>query len=121
MAAPTTILTVDDDHLVLRVVSRVLESAGYRVLSAASTPEAIELCRNELRIDLALLDTGVPGLIEEEFQTELFTSRCMRVLFMSGNLQQTVRDSGYPVENANFLAKPFSPPVLLDRLARALR
>jgi CheY-like chemotaxis protein len=121
MTLPTTILTVDNDDLDLRVLSRVLENAGYRVLSAASTSEAIELCRNELRIDLAILDTAVPGLSGEEFQTELFTSRCMRVLFMSGNLQESVRESGCPVERANFLAKPFTTAVLLDRLDRALR
>ena len=55
---PPTILLVDDDEVVSRVLSRVLDRAGYRVVRAASAAQALD--QAEDRPGLALLDFHLP-------------------------------------------------------------
>src|SRR3979409_1793424 len=58
-----TILIADDEPLVLKIASAVLEAAGFNVLVAKDGQEELTICRqHEGRIHLALLDYYMPGL-----------------------------------------------------------
>ncbi len=58
-----TVLLVEDEDLVRKVVSRILERAGYRVLVAASGDEALAMCvRSPTRIDALVTDVVMPGM-----------------------------------------------------------
>src|SRR5437762_12856399 len=56
-----TILIVEDDELVRPSVESLIESLGYRVLSARSGPEALEILRQDTPIDLLFTDIFMPG------------------------------------------------------------
>src|SRR5215203_3972939 len=58
---PATILVVDDDDRLVSSVRRVLAYEGYRVLTATSGPEGLQLARDEAP-DLIILDVMLPGL-----------------------------------------------------------
>ncbi len=61
-----TILVVDDDHEVREVALAVLETAGYRVLAAASGDDAYRLllAHPDLRIDVLFTDVVMPGRLD---------------------------------------------------------
>lgn len=59
--APTHLLLVDDDRLILATLSQGLQDVGYRVSCAESAEEAQDLLTSGLRPDLALLDVRLPG------------------------------------------------------------
>jgi cobalt-zinc-cadmium efflux system membrane fusion protein len=58
-ASPATILVVDDDELLLQVLSRVLQHEGHTILTAASVAQALDAAQRHPP-DLALLDLSLP-------------------------------------------------------------
>jgi two-component system, OmpR family, response regulator RegX3 len=61
MAGQETILCVDDEATVLIMQQMLLESAGFRVLTARSGPEAIRVFQSE-PVDLVVMDYWMPGM-----------------------------------------------------------
>jgi CheY-like chemotaxis protein len=124
MAANTgalTILAVDDDVAILRLLSRILEGAGFSVLSADTGEEALELAKRE-SVDLAIVDYVMPGMNGAELYWELMKlSPAPYVIMISGFPKQIAEgktDTSIP-EDLPFLAKPFTPRQLLAELKRA--
>jgi two-component system, cell cycle sensor histidine kinase and response regulator CckA len=100
-----TLLVVDDDQSVLRVVVTILERANFRVLSALSGAEAIKLAgETEQKIDLLLSDVYMPQMSGPDLGAALKITRPdMRVMLMSGgNYGLLVLNYGWA-----FLQKPF--------------
>jgi CheY-like chemotaxis protein len=116
-----TVLVVDDEPALLRVVGRALKSAGYRIIPASGGEEACEALRTE-RVDLVLIDLHMPGMSGE---TLFYAVRAEwpdladRMIVMSGDLEgsQTgwLRAYAVPV-----LLKPFEVGQLLSLVAARL-
>src|SRR5439155_4998122 len=71
-----TVLVVDDDDDVRRMVERVLRRAGYTVLTAASGPDALDRARDHTGpIDLLLTDVVMPGMTGQELIRALTADR----------------------------------------------
>ena len=66
---PPTILCIDDDAANLDVRRELLQRAGYRVLTAKSGPEALEIFRSEA-VDAVVLDYWLPGTNGIKIATE---------------------------------------------------
>jgi CheY-like chemotaxis protein len=120
--AHETVLLVEDEDLVRKVVARILERAGYRVLVAGSGDEAIGLCEHmPTPIDVLLTDVVMPGVGGRELaarMSERFPA--LKVLFMTGYtddefLRRGILDSGQTI-----MVKPFSPADLLRKLREIL-
>jgi PAS domain S-box-containing protein len=114
-----TILLVEDEPALLEAGRRILSRSGYRVLTAADGPAAIDLAAHEDRpIDLLLTDVLMPAMLGTELADQLSRETPgLRVLFMSGHA------SGGSVEIPepdHVLEKPFTGSVLLDRVRAAL-
>ena len=116
-AGSATVLLVDDDEAVRRLSARILQRAGYHVLSALSGPAALELARTHGGdIDLLLSDMVMPGMSGNELAAAMSHVRpALRVLFMSGY------DRGATAPHQRLLAKPFTRDGLLDAVAEMLR
>ena len=116
------VLAVDDEPGVLKVVSKMLRSAGMEVLQASDGLEAIEIYRrNSEKIDCVLLDLNMPKFDGEEVFSELkHIQSDVRVLLTSGFTEQEVLDRfrGGGVRGA--LQKPFKTEKLLDKVLEAL-
>jgi CheY-like chemotaxis protein len=117
---PPTVLLVDDDPGVRRFASTILSRQGYRVLVAADGAEALALANSTHEpIDLVLTDMVMPGVTGKQLAERLLDIRPdIRILFMSGNAG---RDSDDARIRGTFLAKPFSPIGLLDKLRDVLQ
>ncbi len=110
MASLGTILAVDDEALVLRLVRTMLEKSGFTVVTAASGPEALELL-TRTSVDLVIADLVMPEMDGTVLAEEVTRRRPgLPVLFISG-----YPDRLKPL-NAPVLAKPFSLAALVDRV-----
>ena len=91
-----TILLVDDEPSVRTLGARILESVGYRVLTAATGPEAIAASdASPDPIDLLVTDVVMPGMSGPELTRVLEPSRPdLRVLYVSGYAGTTLADLG---------------------------
>jgi CheY-like chemotaxis protein len=113
-----TILIVDDEAVVVDVTQRILQSKGYRALTASSGEEGIEICKTHPgRIDLAILDVAMPTMGAVETFPLLKEHRPdTKVLLFSGyEMDNSVKDllaSGAD----SFLRKE----VLLNEIGRIL-
>ncbi|MDQ1426295.1 MAG: two-component system, cell cycle sensor histidine kinase and response regulator CckA, partial [Acidimicrobiaceae bacterium] len=109
------ILVVDDDPDVRAIVADMLELDGHEVLVAADGPSALRLLDAEL--DVLLTDVVMPGMRGTELAT-LALERCptLRVVLMSSHVDDQLAIAA-DLDDALFLAKPFSPAALADTLA----
>jgi CheY-like chemotaxis protein len=111
----TTILVVDDDHIIRKLVGAVLEHAGYTVLVASDGVEGVTAFK-QYQPDIALLLTDVmmPNMNGLDLaDCVLKIDALLPVLFISGNAQQADRGWGC-------VAKPFTPADLVNRVRQAL-
>jgi signal transduction histidine kinase len=118
-----TILLVEDAALVRTLARQVLETAGYRVLEAASAEAALKLCEtiNGTRIDLLLTDVVMPGMSGNEMSRILLKKQpSMPVLYMSGYTDEAIVQHGVLEAGINFLQKPFSPGALAVKVREVL-
>ena len=118
-----TLLVVEDEELVRKVVARILERAGYRVLVAASGEEALTMCeRSPTPIHALVTDVVMPGMGGRELAArvaERFPS--LKVLFMTGYTDDEVLRRGILDQGRALMVKPFSPRELLLRLREVLK
>jgi two-component system, cell cycle sensor histidine kinase and response regulator CckA len=115
-----TILLVEDHEGVLVLTQRVLEAAGYKVVTATTVDGAAEvIARHE--IDVVLTDLVMPGGTGERI-AEATDARGMRppVIYMSGYTEATATRDGLLLSGAAFLEKPFTPSGLLSAVAGVL-
>jgi CheY-like chemotaxis protein len=116
----TTVLLVDDDDAIRRVIRLMLELQGYRVVDSGFPPAACALFdKDPAAIDLLITDIKMPGMSGQELAARLERTRPdLPVLFISGYIEAT-HASDLRGPRRNVLTKPFEEEVLLDA-ARAL-
>jgi CheY-like chemotaxis protein len=114
-----TILVVEDEEEVRRLVHRILAERGYRVLEAAHPGAALDIASDFAgKIDLLLTDVVMPrmsGPVLAKLLTE--TRPDLAVLFMSGYTDNAVVHHNVINADQAYIQKPFSR----DDLARAVR
>jgi CheY-like chemotaxis protein len=117
-----TVLVAEDNHVLQRLIARLLEERGYTVLAASSGPEALQaLEAHGARIDLLLTDTVMPGMSGRELAAE-FSRRCpgAPVLFMSGYAADVFAEDDALTPRIPLLEKPFTAAALLRSVREAL-
>ena len=116
------VLLVEDEPSVRRMISKALESHGYRVQVAQDGLEALELLKSGgFTCDLLITDVVMPRLGGKELVERLASLGYKpKVLFVSGYAEDAVVDQGALVPGLDFLAKPFSPKDLLRKIQSML-
>ncbi len=111
-----TILLVEDEEMVRRLLGKLLQEQGYRILEAGNGKEALALWDHHSRsIDLLLTDLVMPGMGGSELARRLCASKPgMGVLYMTGYADGAARQ---PVPEDRLLNKPV-PMELLSRRVR---
>ncbi len=119
---PETVLAVEDDPRVLRLLERLLERLGYQVLTAGDGNAAIERVeRHEGPIDLLLTDVVMPGMNGRELADRL-TDRYpdLAVIYISGYTDDVIAHHGVLDDGVDLVPKPFSPRQLATRVREVL-
>jgi len=116
------ILLVEDQDDVRRLTQRMLESAGYVVLAAASGHEALRLAEHHTGpIHLLVTDVVMPGMHGHEVALLLEPTRPeMQVLYVSGYPDASIVHQGLLKPGLAFLQKPFGPDVLTRKVREVL-
>ena len=117
-----TILVVEDEPDVRRVVCKMLTMRGYKVLETPGPVEAMAVFeKNSDRIDLLLTDVIMPVMNGRELQAQIALLRPgIKTLYMSGYADGVIDDTGILPDGVNFLQKPFTPDALAAKVAQIL-
>lgn len=117
-----TILIVEDEDAVRRLLTRMLRGAGYGVVAAASAEEALAIVeQDDRRIDLMLTDVVMPGMNGRELAIRVAAERpeCA-ILFTSGFTDDSVLREGVFQHGASFIAKPYTREAITQKVRDAL-
>ena len=114
-----SILVVDDDPQILRIIRNVLLEAGYDPVVTADPEEALRLMRDE-QPGLALLDMVLPGVDGIDLMRDLFGIADAPVIFLSGYGHDEVIVRAFEAGAADYVVKPFTPTELVARVKVAL-
>lgn len=111
-----SVLIVDDEPMTLTLVRRILTDAGYRVATAQSGFECIDLIREHARgYDLVLLDLTMPFMDGEETFNRLREIRPdARVVLCAGFIKQEKLDRLIAAGLTGLLRKPLAPDELVS-------
>ena len=120
--AEGTVLVVEDRPTVLALAVEILKQSGYRVLAAAGGTDALAISQNYRgRIDVVLSDILMPGMSGPELVAQLLKSRPgIKVVYVSGSVDETVQPEDLTAAGAILLNKPYKPESLLARMREAL-
>jgi len=115
------ILVAEDEDGVRKLVCRLLKSLGYEVLEARRGEQALALGEAAGRLDLLLTDIRMPDLTGIEVADRLRLQRPgLRVLFMSGYIDDPDLRGRLATERSQVLDKPFTTAQLADKVRAAL-
>jgi CheY-like chemotaxis protein len=117
-----TILVVEDEDSVRKMIVRSLKQAGYDVQESAGGREALKACREmDKLIHLIITDVVMPEMSGPEFvsRVEQFLPS-VQVLFMSGYTEDAIVDRNVLKPDVNFISKPFGPGELTRRVREIL-
>ena len=120
--ASETVLLVEDDDRVRRLVANLLRRRGYTVLATSRGDEALEVARrHEAPIHLLLSDVVMPGMSGRVVAARVTEIRPdTRVLLMSGYSDDAILRNDVETARLRFIQKPFSPEALAAKIREAL-
>jgi len=122
LSGSETILLVEDAEPLRKLAQTFLEGSGFRVLSAGSGEEALEVAARFAGIfDLLLTDVVMPGMNGRMLAEQLMPRRPgMKVLYMSGYTDSFIAGHGVLDPGTHLLHKPFTEEVLIRSVREAL-
>jgi CheY-like chemotaxis protein len=117
-----TVLLVEDETRVRKLIRDVLAARGYRVLEASRGDAALRIVRNAKdTIHLAILDVVMPEMSGPEVGKQILKLRPgTRVLYISGYADEAILQHGVLESGCAFLPKPFVPDVLAAKVREVL-
>jgi two-component system cell cycle sensor histidine kinase/response regulator CckA len=117
-----TILIVEDELAVKKMVRGILARLGYAVLEAANGQEALDICGSCVDpIHLMVTDVVMPGMAGPDLARAVKILRPeTRIIFMSGYTESSMLHHELIEPDANFLQKPFTPEAFAQRVRGVL-
>jgi PAS domain S-box-containing protein len=118
-----TILVVEDEISILRLVERILSPCDYKVLLAKSPSEALGVARSHAgEIALLITDVVMPEMNGRELAEKIKILRPgLKCLFMSGYTADIIAHRGVLDEGVHFIQKPFSAKGLAAKVSETLK
>lgn len=115
-----SILLVEDDKKIARVVKVYLEGEDYRVIHADRGRSAIEAAQKETPL-LVILDLMLPDMSGEEVFQELKALADVPVIMLTAKSAEEERVAGFALGADDYIVKPFSPRELMYRVKAVLK
>ena len=115
-----TVLLVEDEHSIGRLVRSYLQRDGYDVVWASTGEEAlVELARHPVR--MVVLDIGLPTMDGFEVCRRIRARSSVPILMLTARDEEPDRVAGLEVGADDYVTKPFSPRELVARIKAILR
>lgn len=115
-----TILAVDDEPQIRRVLRTTLTAQGYTILEARSGEEALEIIRGE-RVDLVLLDVNLSGMSGLETCREIRRGSDVSIIMLTVHSAEADKVQALDAGADDYVVKPFGSDELMARIRAALR
>ena len=119
-SAMKTVLIVEDDVQIARLVRDYLEHAGYAVLTAGEGEAALHQVRAAAP-DLMVLDLGLPGMDGLDVTRAVRSFSALPIIVLTARADETDRVVGLELGADDYVVKPFSPRELVARVRAVLR
>jgi signal transduction histidine kinase/DNA-binding response OmpR family regulator len=113
-----TILVAEDEDTLRKLVARILESRGYRVLQARDGKHALEICEKYPgEIDVLICDVIMPQMDGRQLvQRAIPLKPKMKVIYTSGYTEDAIVHRGILDTGIFFIKKPFNSDTLLEKV-----
>ena len=115
-----TILIVDDEPQIRRVMRTTLSSHGYSIIEAKSGEEALSLIRTE-HADLIVLDVNLPGISGLDTCREIRASSDVPIIMLTVRNSERDKVQAFDAGADDYVVKPFGVEELMARIRAALR
>jgi len=115
-----TILVVDDEPKITKLLRDYLERAGFGVRSATDGKAALSVARTE-RPDLILLDLGLPRMDGLDITRELRKTSNVPIIMLTARSEESDKLIGLEIGADDYITKPFSPKEVVARVRAVFR
>lgn len=117
---PRTILIVEDEHILREIMKDYLLEEGYSVLEAPDGKQALLLFQ-EHEVDLIILDIMLPELDGWSVCKRVRKTSNVPIIMLTARSDEDDTLLGFELGADDYVAKPYSPPILLARVRRLLQ
>ncbi len=115
-----TILTIDDDTIVLSFLKAILEPEGFNVIAATDGFYAMQLLR-ESKVNLVLLDIMMPEYDGYQVIQSIREQSNVPIIMVTGAREKDMITKSLDLGADDFVTKPFSKEVLIARIRNKLK
>lgn len=115
------ILVVDDESRMRKLVADFLGRENFEVIEAANGEEAIELFKAEKEIALIILDVMMPKVDGWEVCEKIRKTSKVPIIMLTARTDEKDELQGFDLGVDEYIAKPFSPKILVARVNALLR
>ena len=117
-----SILLVEDERSILKMLTRLLEQHGFRVVPVSDPNDALETMENDRGIGLVITDIVMPGMNGIELADRIRTGYPgTKIIMMSGYSAEVISRRGISNRDFSILKKPISITELLESVHSAIR
>ena len=110
------ILVVDDENDIRQVLKLMLESHGHEVIGKENGRQAVEYIRDDLSVDLCIMDIMMPEMTGVEATVEIRKFSAVPILFLTARSFESDKEEAYLAGGDDDLVKPFSAPELIRKV-----
>lgn len=118
-AGARTVLLIDDDTILLELLSGHLENSGYTVVTATAGPEGIRFL-DQTKVDLAVVDVMMPGMDGWEICRRVRRHSEIPVVMLTAKTEEMDKLRGFGLGADDYVTKPFSFAELTARIGAVL-
>ncbi len=115
-----TILVVEDDRKIARVVKVYLEHERFRVVTVENGKDAVDFISQEIPA-LVILDLMLPDMTGEEVCQELRDTGDFPIIMLTAKSSEEERVAGFSLGADDYVVKPFSPRELVARVKAVMK
>ena len=117
----TKIMVVDDDSRIRKLVKDFLEKDHFYVLEASDGEEAMDLFYDNPDTALVLLDVMMPNMDGWQVLREIRETSKVPIIMLTARADERDELKGFELGVDEYIAKPFSPKILMARVEAILR
>lgn len=116
----TTILIIEDEPVLSRILQSYLEREGFIVLTAARGDTGYDISLTE-KVDLILLDLNLPGMDGMDVARGVLKEKDIPIIMITARVEEIDKLDGLEVGADDYITKPFSPREVVARVKTVLR